>query len=166
MIIKTFGKLVKNAVGLIRLKAGVSARKNKRLGNKKLKKVWVSFNMTFLNILIWCVIVAFIIYKFLKWISKDKDKNKEFVVDCSEELLTKRKRGFTDKNGYKRDRLGFLIHRNLAYNHLYNYPDTHKLRFRDYVVHHKDKNKKNNDLANLQIMTTKEHNKEHGYIVK
>ncbi len=63
-----------------------------------------------------------------------------------------------DERGYLRDGYGRLIHRNIAYKNLYKYPFIHDRRFRDYVVHHIDGNKKNNNIDNLQILTKEEHN--------
>ena len=70
-----------------------------------------------------------------------------------------------DENGYKRGKLKHsdLIHRQIAYKEIYlknreNYP----LPFSEYVVHHKDENKKNNDVSNLQILTPPEHEDIHG----
>jgi len=58
------------------------------------------------------------------------------------------------------------IHRQVAYVEIYlknrrNYP----LPFSNYIVHHKDREKLNNAVFNLQIMTEKEHDKLHKYII-
>lgn len=50
-----------------------------------------------------------------------------------------------------------LTHRNLAYKEIYlkdrnKYP----LPFYDYYVHHKDRNRKNNNLANIELLTWEE----------
>jgi hypothetical protein len=73
---------------------------------------------------------------------------------------------YTDENGYKRANIKHsdLIHRQVAYKHIYlknkeNYP----LRFSDYVIHHKDGNKQNNKVSNLQILTPEEHEAIHGF---
>ena len=66
---------------------------------------------------------------------------------------------FLDENGYYRfNDSRRLVHRGVAYKEIYkknrsNYP----LRFGGYVIHHKDKNKLNNDISNLQIVTQEEH---------
>ena len=66
-----------------------------------------------------------------------------------------------DERGYERNGYGRLIHRMVAYDLLYNYPNTHSLRFRYYDVHHIDRNKRNNSHANLKILTRQEHKAEH-----
>lgn len=66
-----------------------------------------------------------------------------------------------DNRGYERDGFGKLVHRKVAFKHLYDYPKYPK-RFRSYDVHHIDGNKLNNSKNNLQILTRKEHKKIHG----
>lgn len=70
---------------------------------------------------------------------------------------------FTDENGYRRwagD--GRLVHRGVAYKKIYlPNKDSYPLAFSQYVIHHKDKNKKNNDVSNLQILTREEHERIH-----
>lgn len=63
--------------------------------------------------------------------------------------------------GYKEGKFEHskLIHRQIAYEHIYlknrkDYP----LPFTKYVVHHRDRDKENNEVANLDIVTMKEHN--------
>lgn len=72
---------------------------------------------------------------------------------------------FTDENGYRRwagD--GKLVHRGVAYKKIYlPNKDSYPLPFSEYVVHHKDENKKNNDVSNLQIVTQEEHERIHGF---
>ena len=66
-----------------------------------------------------------------------------------------------DARGYLRDGYGRLVHRRVAYKHLYNrwkYPE----RFKSYDIHHKDGNKQNNSPDNLKILTREEHNQKHG----
>ena len=66
-----------------------------------------------------------------------------------------------DSRGYERDGYNKLIHRKIAYKYLYHYPDEHPLRFGEYVVHHKDRNKRNNSPENLKILTKEKHNSIH-----
>ena len=70
---------------------------------------------------------------------------------------------YIDNKGYARyiktDR---LVHRDVAYKYIYNsmkYP----LRFSDYQIHHKDGNKLNNHPSNLELVTRKEHEENHGF---
>jgi len=61
-----------------------------------------------------------------------------------------------DHRGYYRNGYGRLVHRDVAYRYLYSYPE-YPLRFGEYDIHHKDRNKLNNDPDNLQIVTREEH---------
>ncbi|MFH1503278.1 MAG: HNH endonuclease [Candidatus Diapherotrites archaeon] len=69
-----------------------------------------------------------------------------------------------DKGGYPRGKLNHsdLIHRQIAYSEIYlkdrkKYP----LPFGKYVIHHKDRNKKNFNPDNLQLLTREEHDRIH-----
>ncbi len=58
-----------------------------------------------------------------------------------------------------------LVHRWVAYKYIYlkdrkKYP----LEFKDYQVHHKDRNKNNNGAENLELIPRAEHEKRHGII--
>jgi cation transport ATPase len=67
---------------------------------------------------------------------------------------------YLDSNGYLRNkRSGRLVHREIAFSYLY--PHNHNLDFSDLQIHHKDGNKLNNNLDNLQLVTPKEHEKIH-----
>ncbi|MCK4647688.1 HNH endonuclease [Candidatus Pacearchaeota archaeon] len=68
-----------------------------------------------------------------------------------------------DARGYYRNGYGRLVHRDVAYKSVYNYPNEHKMRFRYYDVHHIDENKTNNHPNNLQVLTRWEHKKKHGF---
>ena len=67
-----------------------------------------------------------------------------------------------DDRGYERDGYGKLVHRKIAYNHLYNYKK-HPLKFRRYDIHYIDGNKRNNSPSNLQILTRGEHKAIHRF---
>ncbi len=63
---------------------------------------------------------------------------------------------YTDKKGYKRH--SNLVHREKAYEQIYKKNrDRYPLPFSEYVVHHKDGNKQNNEIDNLDILTPDEH---------
>jgi hypothetical protein len=69
-----------------------------------------------------------------------------------------------DNRGYERGKLSHsdLIHRQIAYKEIYlKNRDKYPLKFDKYVIHHKDGNKKNNDVSNLQIVTPKQHREFH-----
>ena len=67
-----------------------------------------------------------------------------------------------DNRGYERDGYGKLVHRKVAYGQIYN-PQKYPLRFREYDIHHIDRNKTNNAPENLAILTRADHKKEHGF---
>ncbi len=72
--------------------------------------------------------------------------------------------GQIDDNGYERGNLKHsnLIHRQIAYRYIYALNrDKYPLPFSEYVVHHKDGKKKNNDVSNLEILTPEEHKAVH-----
>ena len=57
---------------------------------------------------------------------------------------------------------GQVFHRWYARKHIY-YKNREKypLHFTEYEVHHKDHNKRNNGLDNLEILTREEHKRRH-----
>jgi hypothetical protein len=68
-----------------------------------------------------------------------------------------------DDKGYERQGHSTLIHRQIAYREIYlKNRNIYPLPFSKYIIHHKDLNKKNNSIDNLQIVTKEEHNKIHG----
>jgi len=70
---------------------------------------------------------------------------------------------YTDPLGYKRYPSN-LVHRRIAYRQIYlKNRDQYPLPFGKYVVHHRDGNKKNNDVNNLQILTPEQHGGIHGF---
>ena len=65
-----------------------------------------------------------------------------------------------NENGYFEGELehSYLIHRQIAYKEIYlKNRDKFPLRFRQYVIHHKDRDKHNNGVRNLDIVTRKDH---------
>jgi len=69
-----------------------------------------------------------------------------------------------DEDGYIRTRKSRLLHRQIAYHEIYlENKDLFPLPFSQYVIHHIDGNKRNNNIHNLDILTPEEHNKVHGY---
>jgi len=67
---------------------------------------------------------------------------------------------YDDERGYIRH--SNLISREKAKEQIWEKNrDKFPLPFSEYIVHHRDMNKKNNNLANLQLITSKEHNKLH-----
>ncbi len=77
-------------------------------------------------------------------------------------MTKKYQRGiYIDDNGYKRH--SNLVHREIAYTHIYiPNRDMYPLPFREYVIHHIDGDKRNNEIHNLMIIKQEEHEKLHG----
>ena len=64
---------------------------------------------------------------------------------------------FVDGNGYLRWKNdGRLCHRDIAFNHFYK-NGSYKHKFSDYIVHHKDEHKFNNNPDNLEIILRETH---------
>ena len=121
-------------------------------------------------------IIGWILYRlYKKNLKPGKPIPEENITEIPEEpvseeesagkpLLKKAKENYIYKNGYERDGYdGRLIHRKVAFEHIYSYPK-YPERFRSYNIHHVDKNKLNNSPNNLQILTRKEHKSIHGII--
>ena len=72
---------------------------------------------------------------------------------------------YEDENGYLRfcsDNR--LVHRDISYRFIYRKGfknGVYKKRFSEYEIHHKDRDKQNNRIANLEILTSDEHKKIH-----
>ena len=131
-----------------------------------------------MDILIWIGIIAvvfWIIYKIRKFDKSLRsppiiDLNNNYIdltnnqlEDFEEHFEEIPKESYIDNNGYERDSYDDrLIHRKVAFKHIYSFPE-YPERFRDYDIHHKDRNKLNNQPENLQILTRKEHKEVHGF---
>ncbi|MBD3355207.1 hypothetical protein GF361_04445 [Candidatus Woesearchaeota archaeon] len=73
---------------------------------------------------------------------------------------------YKDKEGYTR-RHSTAKHRIIAYEKIWKKNrDKYPLPFSKYQVHHKDKDKKNNSVENLELVTAEQHEKRHNYIPK
>ncbi len=98
--------------------------------------------------------MKFSIIKWIKWIKIIYKKIKKETTIYVDE------RGYERYGGYDNR----LIHRDIAYNYIYKkgYRNgVYTKRFRDYDIHHKDGNKRNNSINNLQILTREEHEEIH-----
>ena len=76
---------------------------------------------------------------------------------------------YTDENGYERGSLKHsnLIHRQIAYEEIYlKNRKKYSLPFSRYVIHHKDGDKQNNLIENLEILTPLEHELRHTIQIK
>tara|TARA_Y100000310_G_C20011481_1_gene503140 strand:+ start:65 stop:310 length:246 start_codon:yes stop_codon:yes gene_type:complete len=72
---------------------------------------------------------------------------------------------YVDKYGYLRyEGSDKLVHRTIAKVHIWA-PNCEKypLPFREYEVHHKDGDKLNNKISNLEVLTNEEHALRHGF---
>lgn len=67
---------------------------------------------------------------------------------------------YEDDKGYLRDSDKKLVHRKIAYEHIYN-KDIYPLPFSEYAVHHINGNKQDNRVSNLQLLTWRAHNALH-----
>jgi len=95
-----------------------------------------------IGLLFWLFVILFIVW----WVYYDLKKKSERHLD---------------HRGYYRNGYGRLVHRDTAFKCLYSYP-RYPQRFREYQVHHKDRNKLNNHPDNLEILTREEHKLKHG----
>jgi hypothetical protein len=73
---------------------------------------------------------------------------------------------YVDQYGYLRYRISnLLVHREIAYYQIYlSHRKIYPGPFKAYVVHHKDGNKQNNRLSNLQLLTWNEHAEVHPHL--
>ena len=71
---------------------------------------------------------------------------------------------YLDEYGYYRfNDSDDLVHRWVALKYIYRpNRDDYSKPFGKYIVHHIDRNKRNNNPSNLEILRMKEHRKEHG----
>ncbi len=79
-------------------------------------------------------------------------------------IVYEERKQYKDKKGYMRfvdDKK--LVHRDVAYWNIYRVmsQDEYPLRFRQYVVHHKNMKRTDNRVENLQIMTQEQHKRKH-----
>jgi hypothetical protein len=67
-----------------------------------------------------------------------------------------------DENGYPRGKYSNLIHRQVAYREIYlKHREDYPLPFSKYIIHHKDRNRRNFNVDNLQLVTKEEHSRIH-----
>lgn len=94
------------------------------------------------------------------WECENCGKEFDYKEDCLKHEKKCKKNKYKDNNGYSRGKINHsdLIHRQIAYNFIYlKYPQFFPMPFSKYEVHHKDGDKDNNDISNLQIVTKEEH---------
>jgi len=70
---------------------------------------------------------------------------------------------YIDEKGYKRYKNGHrLVSRKIAQEKIYERNrNKYSLPFREYIVHHKNENKLDNKIQNLELYTKEQHNKVH-----
>ena len=71
---------------------------------------------------------------------------------------------YIDEKGYKRKDSRLVSRREAFFGIFLPNKEKFKNPFSSYVVHHKDRNKLNNSISNLQILTPEEHGKLHGKV--
>jgi hypothetical protein len=73
---------------------------------------------------------------------------------------------FQDHKGYLRWKdSNRLVHRTIAYKQIYlKNEEKYPLDFKDYQIHHKDQDKTNNRVENLELKERKAHEEEHKFI--
>ncbi len=73
---------------------------------------------------------------------------------------------YEDEKGYLRSKsTKKLVHREIAYKEIYlKNKEKYALPFKEYIVHHIDGNKKNNNSSNLIILLPMDHTKLHRFI--
>ena len=124
------------------------------------------FVCLFVLILVIIIVRKLFRYWWCCWQLKNKVKRK-LQEEKVEVYIYKQRRTYIDDNGYKRYKNNNrLVHREKAYKYIYcksnriKYP----LRFRSYDIHHIDRNKLNNKIENLELLTRKQHKKKHKII--
>ncbi len=98
--------------------------------------------------------------------NKKKDAtSSEFFHEKVKELESSKT--YTDDFGYMRySHNGELVHRVIAYKFIYSKnSDKYPGKFSEYIVHHKDHDKRNNHYSNLAVISKKEHQKKHSDIL-
>lgn len=114
--------------------------------------------MMWFVVLLWLFVIV-CIFLFIWLLTPGKPRETDFQKRARKNL----KNTYIDDKGYIRyeysDR---LVHRRVAEQKLYRDSNgkkrkQYKKHFSQYVIHHKDEDKQNNDPDNLQILTKAEH---------
>ena len=78
-------------------------------------------------------------------------------------IFSKKRKTYEDENGYLRYKdNNLLVHRNIAYQGIYlKNRNKYPLQFSQYQIHHKNQDKQDNNLENLEIVTRTQHERIH-----